>query len=109
MSQLQQAGLHWSVWINWYEERLLAIGRSTEPEDAAYTDLPKSLPWNRGAQSVNIEILSRLDAMRPVFPGYPAPVIRNTDTGTALMRWSHLRGNTCLGEEPKWSWSRHIT
>jgi hypothetical protein len=79
-NQLQKVGPHWSVWIKWYEERVLGIGRSIESEDAAFTDLPKNLSWNRGAESVNTEIISRLEAMRPdpnAIEGINSPITIN--------------------------------
>lgn len=79
-SQLQNAGLHWSVWIKWYEECVLGIGRSSEREDAAFTDLPKNLSWEKGADSVNAEIIARLEAMRPdpkAIEGIDSPITIN--------------------------------
>lgn len=55
-------GGHWQVWIDWYNGLAVerpALGRS-EAEDAVYTDLPGELPWDYGAEAVNLEIAQRL-------------------------------------------------
>ncbi|MBR0787384.1 hypothetical protein [Bradyrhizobium iriomotense] len=79
-NQLEKAGLHWSVWIKWYEGRVLPLRQSTEVEDAAYSDLPGQLSWERGPETVNIEILSRLEALRPdphAIEGINSPITIN--------------------------------
>jgi hypothetical protein len=63
--QLREDGHHWSVWISWYEDHLVAVRRTTELEDAAFTDIPEELPWDEGIEAVNTEIVSRLEAMLP--------------------------------------------
>jgi hypothetical protein len=66
---LRVDGDHWSVWIKWYNDALLGL-RSTELEDAAFTDIPGYLPWDQGREAVNAEIGRRLGALRPD----PAPI-----------------------------------
>jgi len=67
--ELRAAGEHWSVWIKWYDDVLVGQ-RSTEFEDAAFTDSPGDLPWDQGSEAVNTEIARRLAAVRPD----PAPI-----------------------------------
>ncbi len=60
--ELVTLGSHWWVWIDWYENVALHEPHRgiSEAEDAAYTNVPGKLPWNEGAEAVNMEIAWRL-------------------------------------------------
>ncbi|HEV7881577.1 hypothetical protein [Bradyrhizobium sp.] len=60
--ELHALGGHWRVWTDWYQNISLRAPRPdiTEAEDAAFTDIPGALPWNKGAEVVNTEIALRL-------------------------------------------------
>jgi hypothetical protein len=60
--ELITLGSNWWVWIDWYENIALHEPHRgiTEAEDAAYTDVPGKLPWDEGAEAVNMEIARRL-------------------------------------------------
>jgi hypothetical protein len=75
-TQLRSLGDHWGVWIPWYAD--VVVGRPrTKAQDAAYTDLPSPLPWNDGAEAVNLEIARRLASLdwpqTQELIGYPLP------------------------------------
>jgi hypothetical protein len=77
--ELRARGDHWSVWIDWYDDVLAGaphLGNS-EAQDAAYTDVVGELPWEAGAEAVNMEIARRLAELSSaaVIPDQsPAPV-----------------------------------
>jgi hypothetical protein len=74
-----QAG-HWRVWTDWYDDVVAGMAPSGEAEDAAFTDIPSVLPWDKGAEAVNTEIARRLkellrEAATTEIPNQsPAPV-----------------------------------
>jgi len=75
---LRKQGDHWSVWVDWYDHVLRGT-RTREAEDAAFTDLPGVLPWDDGAEAVNVEIARRLKVFRPdsapiAIEGIPSPI-----------------------------------
>lgn len=57
-SELLKKGKHWSIWIDWYD-RVLLGGKSSEDEDAAFTDMFEALPW-QNYTATNLEIARRL-------------------------------------------------
>jgi hypothetical protein len=64
--ELQSAGNHWSVWVDWYDSVVAGAPNTSlvAAEDAAFTDVPGLLPWDQGAEAVNTEIALRLEALR---------------------------------------------
>jgi hypothetical protein len=60
--KLHALGLHWLVWTGWYDDAvggpLYAV--TDEARDAAFTDISGKLPWDGGAEAVNMEIAGRL-------------------------------------------------
>lgn len=73
---LRRDGTHWSVWIDWYDDIVQGVAGERDEYDAAFTDIPGRLPWEDGAEAVNIEIARRL----AVFSGasrQPSPVSRS--------------------------------
>jgi hypothetical protein len=64
-SELHALGYHWRVWTDWYQNVVLHEPHRgiTEAENAAFTDIPGKLPWDDGAEAVNLEIARRLSEL----------------------------------------------
>lgn len=76
---LHALGGHWKVWTDWYENIVIHEPHRgiAEAEDAAFTDIAGELPWDNGAEAVNLEIARRLKALRPdptPVEGIPSPI-----------------------------------
>ena len=90
--ELRGLGDHWEVWIDWYENVLLdeSRRRTTEGEDAAFTDIPSKLPWEVGAERVNDEIARRLreipQQVAAIPDQSPAPVRVEERNGKVVQR-----------------------
>jgi hypothetical protein len=72
-AELLALGRHWIVWTDWYEYVAFhppeAYRGVSEAQDAAFTDIPGRLPWDKGAEAVNTEIARRLaEIARPASP-----------------------------------------
>jgi hypothetical protein len=68
---LRANGKHWQVWVDWYNYVFEGSPPSILRNDvweAAFVGIPKPLPWDAGAQSVNTEIAARLDHISRFLP-----------------------------------------
>ena len=61
--RLHADGRHWQVWIDWYLNAVLHEPHHplSEAQEAAFIDLSDELPWDEGAEAVNMEIARRLN------------------------------------------------
>jgi putative SOS response-associated peptidase YedK len=72
-----------------------------------------SIPTNQEAIAALFRVINRyvgnLPPMPGVFPDYPAPVIRNTDTGTEMttMRWGMPHHRAPAARQSPTSGTRH--
>jgi hypothetical protein len=59
-AQLRSRGEHWSIWTDWYDDVVTGAPRivTSEAQDAAHADA--LLPWEAGAEAVNLEISRQL-------------------------------------------------
>jgi hypothetical protein len=63
IDELLDRGNHWAVWTNWYGGLILGQ-RTTEFQDAAFTDIPGELDWHN-TRVANTEIERRLNFLIP--------------------------------------------
>jgi hypothetical protein len=73
---LREKGDHWAVWTDWYNRSLAGLP-SAEVEDATLADITNEFRWDRGAEEVNAQIATRLEALRPdpaPIQGIPSPI-----------------------------------